>query len=221
VFKLLKSLLILIIVLLIGVVIFAFSFINSISYEVTADDLPQDVYESSDNLLLFAKTKIVGLVLADEDERYTLIEEIMNLIIFDSIRENINEEYDPLSDCTDNSCARIVDDENFYIDYAFAKLNDDNQIVITISAGTNRYVNVDTALIMVFDVDFGNTIGLDSSIVFTLDEYHLGDRTMSMKLLDMIFERMDKANIENNMTFGELDLDNYTYTISIADAIIS
>ena len=220
-FKLLKSLLILIIVLLIGVVIFAFSFINSISYEVTADDLPQDVYESSDNLLLFAKTKIVGLVLADDDERYTLIEEIMNLIIFDSIRENINAEYDPLSDCTDNSCARIVDDENFYIDYAYAKLNDDNQIVITISAGTNRYVNVDTALIMVFDVDFGNTIGLDSSIVFTLDEYHLGDRTMSMKLLDMIFERMDKANIENNMTFGELDLDNYTYTISIADAIIS
>jgi hypothetical protein len=37
-------------------------------------------------------------------------------------------------------------------------------------------------------------------------------------MLDYLVSKIDKGAVENNMTFGELDLDEYTFTISISDA---
>ncbi|MCK4551434.1 MAG: hypothetical protein KAU02_00860 [Tenericutes bacterium] len=216
--KLLKKLIIIIVVLAIFLIAGSLLFLNQIQYEVTSDDLPQDVYETSGELLPYAKTKVLGLLTANEDDRYTLIEEIINLIILDSIQENINENYDPLGDCTTNTCLKIYDSDSFYIDYIYAEINEDNQIEITISAGSESIVKVDTALILVLDIEF-NIITLNPNVVFTLNSYYLGNKGLSLTLLNIIFNRFDKTEVEDSMTFGILDLDEYTYTISITDAI--
>lgn len=219
-FKVLKRLLLGLVVILVGLSVYAVIFVRSIEYQVTADDLPQDVYDSSGDLLSFAKVKMIGLMTATSDQRYTLIEEIMNLVLYDSIRKNINPEYDPLGDCGTTSCERIVESGIAYINYAFASLNNNDQLVITISGGTDRIASIDTALILVFDIALDDVLTPTSTIVLTLNRYSLGAREMSMSLLNMIFNRMDKASIEASMTFGTLDLDQYTYSISLADALL-
>lgn len=214
--KFIRRLLIFLILIIVGIGLLFMIFVNSIRYEITESDLPTDVYESEANLLTLAKFKIVGLVLADEDDRYTMIEEIMNLIILDSIQKNMNTSYSPLSDCEDDVCQYIYKDSPFFIHYAYAYLNESNQIVIVVSGGTDKYMSVDTALFLVFDVDIDI---LDMSVNFTLNSYQLGERELSIRMLDFLMDRMDKDAIESNMSFGELDLDAYTFTISIDDAI--
>ena len=214
--KLIRNILLLIVLILVAIGVFGAFFINSISYQVSEDDLPQDVYDTSGDLLAYAKLQIVGLVLANEDDRYTMLEEIMNLILLDSIRENINTDYDPVGDCEDESCQYILKQSPAYVDYAYAYLTDDNQIAIVISFGTDQYVNIDTALFLYFDVEINI---LEMEVVFTLDNYSLGNRGMSKTLLDYLFDRMNKEDIEDSMTFGTLDLDKYEYTISITDAL--
>ncbi|MBN2540908.1 MAG: hypothetical protein JXB08_05215 [Bacilli bacterium] len=216
--KFLKRFLIFLLVLVVAIVLVAFSFINSIRYEVTEADLPQTVYASSDDLLTYAKLKVVSLVLASADDRYTITEEFINIIIFDSIRENINSTYDPLNDdCTVAACDFIVTDEYYYLDYAYAELNEDNQLVVTISVGTNKIISAKTAIILVFDIEFD--MGLDPKVVFTLDSYSLGEKQMSKSLLDRIFDTIGHQSVEDSMTFGDLNLTDYTYTISITDAM--
>ncbi len=229
--KFLRNLLILIFLLIVGIFIFVFSFLDRIAYDVTLADLPQDVYEYSGDLLALAMQDIQEIFLADEEDRYTITEEVVNLIILDTVRENINADYDPLADdCSDTSCAMIIEEEYFYIDYVYAELNEDNQLVITISFGANKYIDNRTALILVFDIEFdidfdwtildGFSALDDMQIVFTLNSYSLGERNMSMNLLDYIFNQMNKDSIEENMTFGTLNLDDYTYSISIRDAFL-
>jgi len=218
-FKFIKWLLLLLLVAVIGIVIFAFSFVNSIQYSVTANDLPQDVYTTDGDLLSYAKTKIVSLVTASTDDRYTITEEFLNLIIWDSIKENVNADYDPLGTCSEpdsTACQTIVSEDYYYINYAFAKLNEDSQMVITISGGIDKIIHKETALIMVFDIDFRLT---DMEVVFTLNSYSLGERELSKSLLDRLFRYVGKSDVENSVSFGTLDLTDYTFTISITDAM--
>ena len=213
--KLIRRLLFFLVLIIVSFGLIFMSYVNSIRYEVTESDLPQDVYESEGNLLTLAKIKIVGLVLADEEDRYSMIEEIMNLIIFDSIQENMNSSYNPFGDCESDACQYIYKDSPFFIRYVYAYLNDSDQIVIVISGGTDKYMSVDTALHLVFDVDINI---VDMSVNFSLNSYRLGNRELSIKMLDYLVSKIDKGAVENNMTFGELDLDEYTFTISISDA---
>ncbi|XFA98260.1 hypothetical protein ACAG96_05130 [Candidatus Izemoplasma sp. B36] len=217
-FKFIKKLIIVFVVILVVLGIVVTVFLGRIKYEVTSNDLPQDVYDTSGDLLTFAKTKTLNLLLAEEDEKYTLVEEIFNLILLDSIRENINQDYDPLGDCTTSACLNVAAEDNFYVDYIFAEINDDNQIVITISGGFQFLFKGDTALIMVFDIDF-DLLSLNPSVIFTLSSYQLGNMNLSMSILDNIFNRMNKDDLEDSISFGELNLDDYTYTLSINDAI--
>ena len=214
--KFVKNLLLFIIIVLVAISIYSISFINSIEYSVTESDLPQDVYTTSGDLLAYAKTKIVSLIIASDEDKYTITEEFLNLIMLDSIHKNVNEDYDPLGDCTSDPCESIYSSEYFSINYAYAKLNDSNQIVITISGNTNKILDKETALIMIFNVDFNI---LDMNVVFTLDKYSLGEREFSKNLLDRIFNYLGKESIENSVSFGELNLTDYTYTISISDAM--
>lgn len=216
--KFVKRLILFLLFVVVALVVVSMIFLDSISYQVTSEDLPQDVYETSGDLLDYAKVQILGLVLADEDDRFTMIEEIMNLIILDSIQENINTSYDPLGDCTTDACQYIYKDSPFYMDYVYAYLNDSNQIVVVISGGSDKYISASTAIILVFDVEFDIP---NLSVNFTLNNYSFGDRAMSLKILNFAFDKINKDNIEDSMTFGDLDLDNYTYTISIADALLT
>lgn len=222
--KFIRRLLVVIVLVIVGVGLLFMSFVNSIRYVVTETDLPQDVYESEGDLIALAELKIMSLILVDEEDRFSIVEEIMNLIILDSIQENMNSLYSPLSDCEDDACQYIYKDSPFFIRYAYAFLNENNQIVVVVSGGTDKYMSVDTALYLVFDVSFDiditDIINPEINVNFTLDSYRLGNRDLSIKMLNFLMNRMDKNAIESNMTFGELDLDSYTFTISNEDIVI-
>lgn len=213
--KILRRFLLFLILVLIVLGVFTISYINSIRYEVTESDLPQDVYESEGNLLMLAKLNIIGLVVAEEEEKYTMVEEIMNLIILDSIQKNINESYNPLDSCQSDDCQYIHMENLGYINFVYSYLNENNQIVLVVSGGTEKLVPFDTALQLVFDVDVDI---LNMSVNFTLNSYKLGNRDLSLEMLDFIISKIDKEAVESDVSFGELDLDTYTYTISISDA---
>lgn len=214
--KIIKRLIIFLVFIIVVVLFGIIIFVNRIDYQVTAEDLPQDVYENVGDGLVFAKFKLLDLVYADEDERYTLTEEIVNLIIYDSIKENINELYDPLGTCTTSECLNIVAEDLYYLDYVFAKINENDQMVITASFGVDSVIDIDTALVMVFDIEFDFTASIPY-VEFTLNSYALGEKKLSKSLLEMLFKRVNKEEIEDSVSFGTLNLDDYTYKIEIYD----
>jgi len=212
--KIIKRLFILIIVIALVLVVGVFMFTKSIAYEVTDADLPQDVYSESGNLLTIAQLNLMGLVLADEQERYTIIEEFMNYVLLDSIRTNINSAYDPLGDLITDDANYVMSKGAFYIDYVYAELNDNDQIVVCLCFGTNQYYTMHSALFLTFDIDIEIEL-LNVNVVLTLSEYKIADKKLSMKILDFAFNKLDKSSIEDSMTFGVLDLDAYTFTFSL------
>lgn len=213
--KFIKIFLSIIFGLIVLVFVVALIFFNKIKLEVTDDDLPQAVYTETSDLNLVSQTYLTGMLLATDSQRYTMIAQFMNYMILDSIRENINADYDPLADLDTIEADYIIHNDNYYIDYLYANLNDDNQIVVTAAFGANVLLKVDSALILVFDIE--PNISLTSlGFTLTLVDYSLSDTKLSLQILDFIFSRLDKTQIENYMSQGELDLDNYTYEIEIS-----
>jgi len=179
---------------------------------ITDADLPQDVYEENGNLLGIAEGKLLSLILASPEDEYTIIEEFMNYMILDSIQTNINSSYDPLGDLDTDEANFVFFNDVFYIDYVFATLNEDDQIVVCISFGTDKYITMHSALFLNFDVDIDL---IDLSVTLTLESYYLSDNNLSLTILDFIFNQLDKTSIEESITSGVLDLDDYTYTVSV------
>lgn len=213
--KFIKIFLSIIIALIVLITVVALIFINKIKLEVTDDDLPQAVYTETGDLNLVSQTYLTGMLLATDSQRYTMIAQFMNYMILDSIRENINADYDPIADLDTVEADYIIHNDNYYIDYLYANLNDDNQIVVTAAFGSNVIFKVDSALILVFDIE--PNISLTSlGFTLTLVDYSLSDTKLSLQILDFIFSRLDKTQIENYMNQGELDLDNYTYEMEIS-----
>jgi hypothetical protein len=208
--KLIISLAVIGVVLLLGVN-FA---ISKIQVDVESADLPQDVYQNNGDLLLIAQGKLIEIVnpLSTEDE-YTLTEEFLNYMILDSIRENINSEYDPLGDdCEDVSCSVIYESGQGNIEYLFVKLNDDNQIVVTMNFNREQLPAFETALFVTFDVEVSI---IDMEIRLVLDTVFLNDIEITKDQLDMVIDNLDKDQIEQSISMGELDLDTYTYSVSL------
>jgi len=214
--KALKRLLIFFILLITIVIVGSIVMIKSVAVNTTDADLPELIYNSSDDLLTTAQLSLLGLPFASSDDQYTIIEDFMNYIILDSIRTNINDAYDPLGDLASSDANYVIYDNGFFIDYVFATLNDDNQIVVCISFGTDKIMPSRSAIYLYFDVEVNIGI-LELSIVLTLDEYHIADKNLSFRMLDYMFTKLDKTSIEDNMTFGVLDLEAYTYTIELVN----
>ena len=187
---------------------------TKISVDVTDQELPQDVYENDGNLLLIAQSKLIDIVnpLNTEDE-YTLTEEFVNYMLLYSIRENVNADYNPLDDtCDTDDCNYIVRTEYGNIEYAFASLNEDNQLVVVVSLYREDFPTTETALYVTFDIDISLT---EMAIILTLDTVFLSDIEITKDNLDTILSFFDPTAIEDSIALGELDLENYTYTVSL------
>lgn len=213
--KLIKRLIQLILILVVLALAVVFIFAKSISYEVLATDLPQDVYEAQGNLQDLISNRLVSIFnpLSTDDD-YTLTEEIVNLVILDAIHTNINAEYNPLSEDPTDATQYVILQQGLYVDFVFAKLNEDNQLVLTVSGGFDTLNLLDTAIIMTFDIEFDL---INFSIVLTLVDVNLGPMDVTFEQLDWILSYADKNAIEDSVTTGTLNLDDYTYTISLVD----
>jgi|LGVE01.1.fsa_nt_gb hypothetical protein len=207
--KVIRALLIIIVVL---VIIGAIG-IGKINVDVIEDDLPTNVYEEDADLLSLVNIRMISLFVDRDTNEYGIVEEIINLIILDSIRENVNSSYDPLSDCETEECNFIIHEDNYYLNFVWAELSDDNQLIIHVSVGTEKFIDVNTIFDFYFDIDI-DYLGL--GIELTLDSYNINDIDLSMSMLDNIFEQLDIEEIESNITKGELDLTKYSYKISFS-----
>ena len=134
-------------------------------------------------------------------------------MLLDSIRENINEDYDPLNeDCTVLECDVIVDTEYGNVEYAYVKLNEDNQIVATINFNRESFPGVETAVYLIFEVEVKLT---ELEIVLVLDTVFLNETEITTDNLDFILGYFNSEKIEDMITIGVLDLETYSYTVSL------
>ena len=184
-----------------------------IQADVNEDSLPTNVYEEDADLLTVVNTRLFDLFVTSVTNEYTVVEEVINLIILDSIRDNINSSYDPLGDCDTVECNYIIHDDNYYINYIWAELSENNQLIVHISLGSEKFIGVNTIFDFYFDIDI-DYIGF--GIELTLDTYDINDIGLSMGILDKIFSYLDTAQIESQVSKGDLDLTNYSYSISFS-----
>ncbi|MBU1020443.1 MAG: hypothetical protein KJ847_04450, partial [Firmicutes bacterium] len=133
----------LIIVLIIIVILGAIG-INYIQAEVDEDSLPTSVYNTNSNLTTLINAELFDLFINSATDEYDAIEEIINLVILDSIRDSINADYDPLSDCETTECNFIFHENYYYVNYVWAELTQDNQMMIHVGLGSDKYINVET-----------------------------------------------------------------------------
>ncbi|MFP4286752.1 MAG: hypothetical protein ACLFRI_03545 [Candidatus Izemoplasmataceae bacterium] len=197
------------IVLIVGISIQVIT--SMIHEEVVKEDLPQTVYQDNDTYEGAQNALEDFFSVGDEDD-YSNLELFMNYMIYDSIKENINENYDPLSECDSDDCRYIFPHDQGRVEYAYVVLNDEDQLVLTISLTRDAYPSFKTAIHLIFDVEVSIP---DTSFILTLDEALIADRTISERTLDTIFNYLDKEAIEDSITYGELDLDEYTFTVSL------
>jgi hypothetical protein len=187
--------------------------INRISTTVTEADLPQDVYESDGDISVLLLSKAAEIVLADEEDSYTLIEDFINLLIFDIIKDNINPEYDPING-DDEVNKYIISRDKLTIDYIYAHLNEENQLIITVSI--KRPNIVETAFHFVFDIEYEFS---SFSLTLSLDKVFLHDIEIKRNIYDYFVSMADKNQVEQYVETGELDLEEYTYSISFFDLV--
>ncbi len=184
-----------------------------IQVEVNEDALPTNVYEENADLLTVVNIKLFDLFVTSVTNEYTVVEEVVNLIILDSIRDNVNSNYDPLGDCETVECNYIIHNDNYYVNYIWAELSDNNQLIVHVSLGSEKLIGVNTIFDFYFDIDIDYT---GFGIELTLDTYDINDIGLSKDILDKIFSYLDTAQIESEVSKGELDLTNYSYKISFS-----
>ncbi len=207
--KIIKILLVVVLVVgIIGVIGF-----NKVHIEMDEADLPTNVYEEDADLMNIVNTRLMGLFILSVGNEYTVVEEVINLVILDTVRENVNLEYDPISDCDTDECNYILQNKNYYINYAWADLTEDNQLIVHISVGSDKFVHINTIIDFYMDIDI-NYLGYEISL--TLDQLFVNEMGMSKDTLDKILSNFDKDNIEAKVTKGDLDLEEYKYTLSFS-----
>ncbi len=211
--KIIKKLLIIVILLVVAA--FALVLIGAGMFKMDLDNsaLPQDIYTESGDLKSIAALKLLRLItLTPDEDEYTIVEEFINYMILETIHEKVNADYDPLSEDEAISKHIISDQTYYYFDYIFATLNDDNQLVLAVSFGSDYIFSFHSVLFLTFDIDISM---IELEIVFTLTDLALGDKPFTVEQLDYILARLDKSAIEDSVSFGTLDLDEHTYTVSI------
>ena len=207
--KFLKILLLLIFILLCALVIALYS----VKVDVEESELPVNVYEEQADLLSIVDAKLFELFITSATNEFTVIEEVLNLVVLNSIRDNVNAEYDPLGDCETVECNFIIHEDYYYLNYIIVELTEDDQFLVRVSLGSDKFYEYNTVFSFLFDVDINYT-GFEISL--TLDQYHLSDKELSMSILDMIFDNLDADTIESQVSTGNLDLEEYSYSISFS-----
>jgi hypothetical protein len=209
-----KKLIIAIVIVLAGLFLL-YSYVHNLFYvDITTEDLPQEVYENEGDLLLIAQSKLIALAnpLSLEDD-YTLTEEFLNYMLLYSLRENVNEDYNPLSDtCEDDACSNVFTTEYGNIEYVFVSLTDNDQILLTINFNRQDMPSIETALFATFDVEVSL---IDLELRLVLDEVFLNETEITKDNLDTIVSMVDVSDIESMTAIGSIDLEEYQYVVSL------
>jgi len=187
-----------------------------ISVEVDNSVLPTNVYEDDGDFTTIINNHVYNLLFnSNQETEYTFVEDIVNYVILNTIKENVNELYDPLDVNGDESTQYIVYDENYYIEFIWAEMIED-QLVVHVSLGSEKWISVNTVIDFYFDYE---TTILDFSLTLTLDKIMLKDFNVTTDQLDKYLTDDIKADIEDKISDGSLDLSDYSYRIEYSSLI--
>lgn len=216
-FKIIKRLFIFILVILVLALGATLIFLNSVKVNITEDDLPDEVYDTTDSLDTMIQDKMIEIASSPEDQTNALFEDFLNLMIYQTIKDNVNPEYDPINGDTEQS-QYIVNHNQFTLDYVIAEMTEDDQVRITVSIKRGSFPSVSTAFYFLFDMEI-----IRSTMTFrlTLDKVYLDDNEIQHRVYDYFVSLADKDQVESQIDRGTLDLDDYTYEVSFADFIPS
>jgi len=192
-------------------------FLNSVKVNVTEDDLPEEVYDPSGNLETMMQDKMIAIATSDQADTNELFEDFLNMMIYKTIKDNVNPEYDPLNGDTDES-EYIVKHSQFTLDYVIAEMTEDDQVRLTVSVKRGSFPSVSTAFYFLFDME---VIRTSMTFRLTLDKVYLDDNEIKYRVYNYFVSFADKDQIESQVDKGTLDLDEYTYEVNFSNLIPS
>jgi hypothetical protein len=214
-FKLIKRLIIFIVIIIVIAIAGTLIFLNSVKVTITEEDLPEEVYNFAGNLDTMMQDKSIAIVNSNASNRNSLFEDFLNIMIYKTIKDNINPEYDPINGETEES-KYIVKHSQFTLDYMFVEITEDDQVKLTVSIKRGSFPSVSTAFYFYFDMEV-NTLYMNFKL--TLDKVYLDDNEIKYRIYDYFVSFADKDEIESQADKGTLDLDEYTYEMNFIDVL--
>ena len=213
--KFLKKILLFVVFLAVLFLVGSFAVLRAHDVQLTDSDLPQDVYEGDGDLLAIAEVKLIALLALHPEEPGEPVEEFLNYLILYMIHDKVNPDYDPLEEsCETDACNLIAGDDGFYVDYAFAALTGDQQILLTVGLGSHTAFESRTAVYLYFDLEMDY---LSAGFTLSLDRCFVAATEISRQTLGWLVDRVGQEAIEDAVSFGTLDLDAFTYSVSLLD----
>lgn len=191
-------------------------FLNSIEVNITDDDLPQEVYDTSSTNNMVMLGAMSNIVTSGNGDVNGYIETFINAMIYQTVLDDVNPFYDPINGEIPDS-QFIIKNAFITIDYIYANITEDNQIKITVSMKRGSFPSVTTAMYLYFDMDYSPLL---FKLTMSLNSVYMDDTEISQSIYNTILNQMDKESIENSVDKGTLDLDEYTYEISFLNYII-
>jgi hypothetical protein len=159
----------------------------------------------------------------DSDLVINITEDMINTIIFETIREEINPDYMPTSGCADDACMYIVSDfadvsGDMGVQYravgAWVEFEDD-----TIALKTFIEVEADNIPAYKTVIELRFTFqDLPNQYVFAYESLYIGGMPIPASLITGTMDQLDQTTDEA-VQLGTLDLDNLSYTITKQEII--
>ena len=212
-----KKLLLLIVIFLSLILGGVILLLNSISTTITDDDLPQAVYQNTDDFDMALTQALIDVFNPFNDvSPYSFTEIYINVLIYQAIIEHINASYDPLSDCETDACNFIYKEGYGGINYLFATITDNDQLKITLSIKHDRLIEYNTAMFIYFDVDINV---MQNRLLLTFDRLHVGPHQIPNSVIHLAIEQLDHAQVEAMFETGTLDLKALTYEVYLTELL--
>lgn len=210
--KVIKRLLLFILFILVVVIGVTTIVVMAHKVVTTNDVLSEEVYTAASGSNPYLALMITAHGTNDE---YTTLENMLNYYLLDTIHSDLNAEYDPFSDSPTTATEYIYWNDYMYINYMYIHITEDNLMELTISIGST-WVDYTTAITLVFDISYQATlIPVSSDYIFTLQDVRIKDTVITTDQLSQLMEYVNQDAIEQAVTFGTLNLDDFTLVVPI------
>ena len=180
------------------------------------EDLPDLVYDTSLEPTDRLSTLFLDSLNPLNPERHDVRVLLLNLIMFDLIKENVNPLYDPLSESDNPLVHTVIEHNRMYVRYLIASLDDDDQMILNIGLESQDVSRFTTHITLTLDVDAD---ALRQQLTLTLKRVNVGPLTLSERLLDRFLESLDETQLNDALSVGTLDLSERTYTLTWLDVL--
>lgn len=198
-----------------------------------AEDIPTDLYSSTtDAKSMFFKELDASISDAEdgitEDMEYNVSSDMINVYIFEKIRENpdLNPTYLPGENCEEDSCDNILygsleEGSNFSLRGIWVDLHKDEFVINIYMEAPVSSFSYKTTVRLYFSLK-----DLEDQYVLSFEKITLGNipvpktfLTTVMNLISNNVPSFDVEGLNNQVNVGDLDIETFTYTLMKDDVL--